>query len=350
MTLGYMMAVAGVILAVVVGLVPNVIWLLWWLVSETGVCARPPYSPFGWTAVALVALLWAVLAYGYWVGRFQVRTVRTAYTSPTLPTAFDDYKIVQISDLHLSTYDDRPAALQRIVEQINALQPDLICFTGDLVTIGVEEAQPYTEILRGLHAKDGVMSVFGNHDFLIYTGLTDTEREKEVERLAAYERDSLGWILLRNAHRIIERNGQTLTVIGVDNSSCGGEGFKTIYRGDLAKAAADTEGFRILLSHDPTHWRAEVVPQTDIALTLSGHTHSGQIRLFGIPLSKITFAESAGWYKEKRQSLDYALNQKRQSLRQEELSLYVNAGIGCTLPVRLNCPSEITLIELKKEQ
>lgn len=331
MTLGFIMALVGVILAVIVGLVPNVIWFLWWLISETGICTRPPYSPFGWTTIALIIALWTLLAYGFFVGRFQVRTVRTVCSASTLPDAFNGYKIVQISDLHLSTYDDRPAALQRIVNTVNALQPDIICFTGDLVTLGVEEAQPYTDILRKLSAKDGVVSVLGNHDMLIYSGLTETEREKEVERLAAYERDSLGWVLLRNAHQVIERNGQKLTVIGVDNSSCGGEGFKTIYRGDLPKATEGTTGFRILLSHDPTHWRAEVVPQTDIELTLSGHTHSGQIRLFGIPLSKITFPESAGWYREQGQSL------------------YVNSGIGCTLPVRLNCPSEITVIELQKE-
>lgn len=328
MTLGYMMIVSGLILGAIVALLPHVVWFVWWVVSETGIVARPAYSPFGWTAVGVVVLLWAVLAYGYWVGRFQVRTVQTTYSSPTLPEVFDGYKIVQISDLHLSTFDDRPAALQHIVDSINALHPDLICFTGDLVTIGTAEATPYTNILRGLRAKDGVVSVLGNHDMLIYTPLTEEQRLKEVERLATYERDSLGWTLLRNAHKVIERNEQRLTIIGVDNSSCGGEGFKTIYMGDLPQALAGTDGFRILLSHDPTHWRAEVLPRTNIELTLSGHTHSGQIRLFGVPLSRMTFPESAGWYTDGRQSL------------------YVNSGIGCTLPVRLNCPSEITLIEL----
>ncbi len=324
------MIVSGLILGAIVALLPHAIWLVWWLVSETGVVARPAYAPFGWTAVGLVVLLWAILAYGYWVGRFQVRTVQTTYSSPTLPEAFDGYKIVQISDLHLSTFDDRPAALQRIVDSINALEPDLICFTGDLVTIGTAEAAPYTDILRSLRAKDGVVSVLGNHDMLIYTPLTEEQRLMEVEQLATYERDSLGWTLLRNAHQIIERNGQTLTIVGVDNSSCGSEGFKTIYMGDIPHALAGTDGFRILLSHDPTHWRAEVLPRTNIELTLSGHTHSGQIRLFGVPLSRISFPESAGWYAEGQQSL------------------YVNSGIGCTLPIRLNCPGEITIIELHR--
>lgn len=186
------------------------------------------------------------------------------------------------------------------------------------------------DILRSLRAKDGVVSVLGNHDMLIYTPLTEEQRLMEVERLATYERDSLGWTLLRNAHQIIERDGQTLTIVGVDNSSCGSGGFKTIYMGDIPHALAGTDGFRILLSYDPTHWRAEVLPRTNIELTLSGHTHSGQIRLFGVPLSRISFPESAGWYTERQQSL------------------YVNSGIGCTLPIRLNCPSEITILELHR--
>lgn len=323
------MGIAAVVLAIVVSIVPNVVWFVWWLVSEIGLCTRPAYSPFAWTAAGLVVIVWAILAYGYRIGRFQVQTVQTAYTSPALPEAFNGYKIIHISDLHLSTYDDRPAALQRIVDTLNAWEPDLICFTGDLVTLGTDEASPYTTILQGLHAKDGIVSVLGNHDMLIYTPLPDTQREEAVERLAAYERDSLGWTLLRNAHKVIVRNGQTLTIVGVDNSSCGGEGFKTIYNGDLPSALRGTEGFRILLSHDPTHWRAEVLPRTDIELTLSGHTHSGQIRIFGVPLSKITFRESAGWFYEGGQAL------------------YVNAGIGCTLPIRLNCPSEITVLVLR---
>lgn len=219
-------------------------------------------------------------------------------------------------------------ALQRIVDSINAQQPDLICFTGDLVTIGVSEANPYTDILRQLHATDGVVSVLGNHDMLIYTHISEQRRLAEVEHLADYERIQLGWHLLRNEHLTIERNGQHINIIGVDNCSCEGEGFRTIYAGDLQKARASTEGFSILLSHDPSHWRAEVL-NTDIPLTLSGHTHSGQMRIFGWAASSVSFKESAGWYE------------------QNGHSLYVNSGIGCTLPVRLNCPSEITVITLQ---
>lgn len=330
-SLSVMMLTAALIVGVSVCLIPNVIWFLWWAIAEMFHFSTPRYAPFAWTAAGLVAAVWLIMAYGFFVGRFRLEVKPTTYTNAQLPKAFEGYKIVHISDLHLSTYNDRPAALQRIVNSINAQQPGLICFTGDLVTIGVSEANLYTDILRQLHATDGVVSVLGNHDMLIYTHLSEQRCLAEVEHLADYERIQLGWHLLRNEHLTIERNGQHINIIGVDNCSCEGEGFRTIYAGDLQKARAGTEGFSILLSHDPSHWRAEVL-NTDIPLTLSGHTHSGQMRIFGWAASSVSFRESAGWYE------------------QNGHSLYVNSGIGCTLPVRLNCPSEITVITLQQLQ
>ena len=434
MSLSLMMLISGAILSLLVALIPHFVWLVWSLLALSGACARPVYAPFGWTTLALVGALWLVLLYVYFVGRFQLQVIPTTYQNASLPSSFDGYKIVQISDLHLSTFDDRPSALQRVVDSVNAQHPDLICFTGDLVTIGVAEAAPYTSILRQLHATDGVVSVLGNHDFMIYTRLTPAEQAGEVERLVAYQQNELGWTVLRNAHHPITRNTptlnthdkqspqisntDTLTIIGVDNSSCGSEGFRTIHHGDLPQALEGTDGFRILLSHDPTHWRAEVLPQTDIPLTLSGHTHSGQIRLFGIPLSSVSFRDNAGWYTESKPSNNHPKNngsitahpendgsitetpqnngstvpqknngsitkfpknsvsitdlQNNESItkisknpeplpnqlpisgaadtpqRPITQSLYVNSGIGCTLPIRLFCPSEITVITLRK--
>lgn len=311
--------------------------------ARTRGCLRAPRLCALWLHNARTArrgVVWFVLLYGYFVGRFQLQVVRTAYHNETLPASFDGYKIVQISDLHLYTFNDRPSALQRVVDSVNAQQPDLICFTGDLVSMGVAEATPYASILRRLQAKDGVVSVLGNHDFMIYNHLSPAEQSAELERLVAFEQTELGWTVLRNAHRVIVRGGDTLTVVGVDNSSCGSEGFRTVYHGDLAQAMAGVSGFSVLLSHDPTHWSAEVLPRTDIPLTLSGHTHSGQIRLFGIPLSSVSFRDNAGWYTERKM---LTAETDAQPLVQ---SLYVNSGIGCTLPIRLNCPSEITVITL----
>ena len=304
-----------------------------------------PFAPFVYTGLALVLLFCGTMLYGYVFGRKQLRVTETTYTSPQLPSSFNEYKIVHISDLHLSSFADSPEFLQRIIDTINAQQPDLICFTGDFVGFGVEEALPFTDILRQLHAKDGIMSVLGNHDFALYHhGLTDAEKEKKVNQLTAYQRDTLGWQLLRNQSYFIQRDSAYLQIIGVDNISCQGQGFQTISRGNLKAALqfrgrptdysleAKGDGMQILLTHDPSHWRGEVIPKTDIPLTLSGHTHAGQVRLFGYPLSSLMFTESEGWYHHEGQSL------------------HINTGLGCTLPIRIGVPPEITVITLLNNQ
>ena len=316
--------IAALVLGIVVAVLPHVVWLLAWLVGK-GFHYTMPYAPFGWTAIALVVVMWAVLAWGCFVGRWRLQTTRMEFAHPDIPSAFDGYRIVHISDLHLSTFDDNPKQLQRFVDSINGLEPDLICFTGDLVTFGTSEAEPYTTMLRQLQAKDGIVSVLGNHDFLIYNRklADDATRQSEVDSVARYEREQLGWRLLRNESTVIERGGGKLTLIGVDNTVGKGQGFSTIDCGDLPKAMAGTDGFRILLTHDPSHWRS------NIPLTLSGHTHSAQVRLFGWTPASWMFKEAWGRYDEGEQTLN------------------VNAGLGCTLPVRLNCPAEITLITLE---
>ena len=332
---------------VVLFLCPTLVWLLCWIVAR--LCHHAmPYAPFAYTGLALVLLFIGTMLYGYWFGRFQLRVQPTTYTSSHVPAAFNGYKIVHISDLHLSSFADNPAFLQRVIDTINAQQPDLICFTGDFVGFGVEEAVPFTDMLRQLHAKDGITSILGNHDFALYHhGLNDEQKEQKVEQLTAYQRDTLGWHLLRNQSYIISRDTAHLQIIGVDNTSCQGQGFQTTSRGDLMKAMrllgdeAKGEKMQILLTHDPSHWRGEVVPTTDIPLTLSGHTHAGQVRLFGYPLSSLMFTESEGWY---HTTPSYT------TLHHTTQSLHINTGIGCTLPVRLGVPAEITVITLQNNQ
>ena len=317
----------------------TVIWCICWLVAR--LCHHTlPYAPFAYIRLTLVALFLCTMLYGYWFGRKQLHITETTYTSSQVPAAFDGYKIVHISDLHISSLADSPAFLQRVIDTINAQQPDLICFTGDFVSFGVEEAFPFTNILRQMHSKDGIMSVLGNHDFALYChGLTYDEKDAKVEQLTAYQRDTLGWHLLRNQVHVITRDTDKLQIMGVDNASCQAQGFQTVYRADMPKVIEeakrqldeDAKGnvMKILLSHDPSHWRIEVVETLNIPLTLSGHTHAGQFKVFGYPISSLMFNESEGWY--------HAGNQ----------SLYINTGIGCTLPVRVGIPAEITLITLR---
>ena len=326
---------------IVLLLCPTLVWLLSWIIAR--LCHHSmPFTPFGYTGLALVLLFCGTMLYGYWFGRKQLRVTETTYSSPLVPAAFNGYKIIHISDLHLSSFADSPEFLQRIIDTINAQQPDLICFTGDFVGFGVEEALPFTDILRQLHAKDGIMSILGNHDFALYHhGLTDAEKEEKVNQLTTYQCDTLGWQLLRNQSYLIQRDSAYLQIIGVDNTSCKGQGFQTISRGDLNAALqfrerptgysleAKGDGLQILLTHDPSHWRGEVIPKTDIPLTLSGHTHAGQVRLFGYPISSLMFTESEGWY------------------HMDNQSLHINTGLGCTLPVRIGVPAEITVLTLQ---
>ena len=183
---------------IVLLLCPTLAWLICWIIARLYHHSMP-YAPFAYTGLALVLLFCGTMLYGYWFGRKQLRVTETSYSSPQVPSTFDKYKIVHISDLHLSSFADSPDFLQRIIDTINAQQPDLICFTGDFVGFGVEEAIPFTHMLRQLHAKDGIMSVLGNHDFALYHhGLNDEQKEEKVNQLTAYQRDTLGWQLLRN--------------------------------------------------------------------------------------------------------------------------------------------------------
>ena len=335
-----------IFLSFVLFLCATVVWFVCWGVARLYHHAMP-FAPFAYVGLGIVVLFLAIMFYGYRFGRFQLRVQHSTYTSDKVTAAFDGYKIVHISDLHLSSLADSPAFLQRVVDTINAQQSDLICFTGDFVGFGVEEATPFTNMLCQLQAKDGVASVLGNHDFALYHhGLSDAQKEDKVEQLAVYQRDTLDWKLLRNQSFVITRDSDALQIIGVDNASCQGQGFQTVYRADLPKAMLLPDSlfvsspsrliasspFKILLSHDPSHWRAEVVPNTDIPLTLSGHTHAGQMRVFGYPLSSLMFTESEGWYE------------------MDDQHLYINTGIGCTLPVRIGVPAEITVITLKKSK
>ena len=332
MSMSKMLLVFMLVLSLLIALVPHLIWLIFWLIAR---CTNHSisYAPFGWTAVGLVVLFWITMAYGYYIGRWRAAVVDVTYTHRGLPQAFDGFKIVQISDLHLSTFDDNPKQLERFVDSINAQQPDLICFTGDLVTIGRQEAEPYAAALRRLHARHGVVSVLGNHDFLIYEptlARDSAARMRAVEALVEFQRNTLGWTLLRDEHiRISADDGSFITILGVDNKNCSNQGFKTVDMGNLPKAMEGTEGFRILLSHDPSHWVAEVLPDTDIPLTLSGHTHAAQIRLFGWTPAAVTFLHTDGRYDEGGQTL------------------YVNVGLGCTAPFRFGANPEITVITLK---
>ena len=256
---------------------------------------------------------------------FQVKEV--TFASADVPPAFDGYRILQLSDMHTGSWIDQGNALQRAVSLCNAQHPDLIVFTGDLVNSRADELKPFMPILSQLQAKDGVYSVLGNHDYGTYVHWdTEADRLANIDTLISRERQ-MGWHMLMNEHHILHRGNDSIALIGVENS--GNPPFPN--RGNLHKAQKGTENlFKVLLSHDPTHWRREVLPRTDIQLMLAGHTHDMQVNLFGFSFSKFVYSEHRGMYLETGRGL------------------YVNVGLGFVMfPMRLGAWPEITIITLK---
>ena len=271
---------------------------------------------------------WLAWLYGTMVERNRFRIKRTEIVSQTLPSSFDGYRVVHISDMHLMSFAGRERALQRAVDKINALEPDLIAFTGDLVTLGPEELDGLQDILSAMTAKDGVYAVLGNHDYSEYRRHDSQQARRESLEVLKRRIREMGWHLLLNENRSIVRGEDKLSVIGVENIS-GNRSFRTY--GDFQQARIGADGaYKILLSHDPSHWRAEVVGKSDVDLTLSGHTHAMQISLLGWSPSSLMYDEYRGLY------------------NQGEQYLYVNTGLGQTaVNARFGATPEITLITLK---
>ena len=319
------------IISVLLALLPHIVYLLAKLV---GLVAhfRVSYRPFGVTALVLVAV-WVLSAiYGNVYGRFRHEVKHVQLSFYNLPAAFDGMRIVHISDLHLDGWVGHKKELQQRVDEINALSPDIICFTGDLVSLSANELKPFVPILQKLRAKQPghVFAVLGNHDYMPYARIGVRERNKAVAELVRMEREELGWTVLLNESEVICHGGDSIAILGCENQSVGAH--PVIQRGDLHKTLlGNEETFCILLTHDPSQWRKEVLPETDIPLTLSGHTHAMQLRLFGFTPSKWIYPECDGLYSEGEQHL------------------YVNIGLGGTLPWRIGATPEITLITLRNK-
>lgn len=267
------------------------------------------------------------LVYGF-VARYFPKVEKVEIVSEKIPAQFDGYKIVQFSDLHVSSFLDNKGKMAKVVEIINEQGADLILFTGDIVSNSASELDGFMEILKGLEAVDGVYSVLGNHDYLLYREWSSEEaRLDEMDMLVSYQQ-KLGWRVLRDENVTISRgDSSSISIIGVENISAG-KHFNT--EGDLSKAMVGAEGsFKILLSHDPSHWRSGVIDKTDIDLTLSGHTHAMQFSILGYSPVSMMYEEYRGLYQEGDQAL------------------YVNIGIGETGPLfRIGTPPEVTLFTL----
>ena len=282
---------------------------------------------FGKTVSSVVAIVTlAYLLFGAIKGKEYFQVKQVVFSSPDLPESFDGYRILQLSDIHAGSWKGNAEALRRAVEICNAQHPDL---AGDLVNSRADEIKEFMPVLSKLRAKDGVFSVLGNHDYATYVQWdSEADRLANIDTLLARQ-EQMGWKMLMNDHQILHRGNDSIALIGVENS--GKPPFPD--RGDLPRAQKGTEGmFKVLLSHDPTHWRRSVLPDTDIQLMLAGHTHDMQINLFGFSFSQFIYPEHKGLYLEGQRGL------------------YVNIGLGYVLfPMRLGAWPEITVITLRRK-
>jgi predicted MPP superfamily phosphohydrolase len=275
--------------------------------------------------------LFGTLIYGFG-NKYRYQVTRVPVKSPSLPEAFRGLKIVQISDIHSGSFNDKKA-VQKGVEKILKEEPDLILFTGDLVNNKADEMDEYRDLFAQLRAPLGVYSVLGNHDYGDYVKW-DTEEQK-IANLNALKKvhADMGWRLLMNEHVVLERDGAQIALLGVENWGAKAS-FPKYGQLDRAYAGAEKYPFKILMSHDPSHWDAQVRKEySDIDLMLSGHTHGMQ---FGVEIPGFRWSP-----------VQYIYNQWAGLYDDGKQKLYVNRGYGFLgYPGRVGILPEITVLEL----
>lgn len=329
---------------------PDTQWLLHLYLLLLGVLVGPKFmfafcSFLGWAhcryhhtrtnwgnLVGLVLASGAVaaVAYGGTFGFRKLNIKHEEYASADLPKAFDGYRIVQFSDAHVGTYGKRYAeVLERAVDSINAQGADMVVFTGDLQNMEPKELYPVLKTLGRIRAKDGVYSVLGNHDYSGYINADAAVKAANEREMVSLQRQ-MGWDLLMNEHRIIRRGADSIVVAGMENDGRPPHPHK----GDIGKTLAGVGkgAFVLMLEHDPSAWRNTILPGSNAQLTLSGHTHAGQVKVFGWSPAAISYKEWDGMYYEGSRAL------------------YVSAGVGGFIPFRLGASNEIVVITLKSKK
>ena len=281
-------------------------------------------------SIPFAATLWGIIRTKY---DYAVRNIKIPIKN--LPEAFEGFKITQISDIHTGSFDNKKA-VARGVEMVNEQGSDIICFTGDLVNnVCTELEEEYVEIFSKLKAPEGVYSILGNHDYGDYHRWSSKEeKEQNMADLFATQK-KMGWDLLLNENRVFERKGQKLALLGVENWSAWSRFPAHGILEDAYKGVEDVPT-KVLLSHDPTHWDAQVRPEyPDIDLTLSGHTHGMQ---FGIEIPGFKWSP-----------VQYMFKQWAGLYTEGDQHIYVNRGFGFIgFSGRVGIRPEITVLELTK--
>lgn len=274
-------------------------------------------------AFSLSAFCLLASAYGVFIGRFNMTPKYITVKNEKMPESFDGYKVLQISDWHFVSLHGSEKEVSEWVDMMNAENPDIICFTGDIITVLSDEMLPFMDALKRLRAKDGKFAIFGNHDFGTYHNWKYMETdEKHIAKMDSLIKET-GFDVLHDEYRIVSKSGDSIAVVGMDEW-------------DLSKIGMNlTVGTRLLLSHDPDFWNLDIDDSSDYFLTLTGHTHAMQVGVeFGGWEASFATFRFPYWHGL------YERNGKQ---------LIVNRGIGCTvIPVRLGMSPEYIVITLKK--
>lgn len=288
-----------------------------------------------WAALAGLfsgVLPFSVVVYGILRTLYRFKVSHTTIHFKHLPEAFDGLRVVQISDIHLGSFNRKYHILERAVKMINKLEPDVILFTGDLVNNYAWELKGWASVLKKLDAKKGKFSVLGNHDYGDYSAWKSAGEKRANLESIQYFHQKIGFELLLNDARVLKSGDDELAIVGVEN--WGKPPFPQY--GDLNKALHEVRDvpFKILLTHDPSHWAEEIAGHTDIALSLSGHTHGMQ---------------AAFKFRNKEWSpIKYRYKHWAGLYEKEGQYLYVNRGLGWLgFPGRLGVRPEISFLELK---
>ncbi len=326
--------------------------MLFTLFDLIGLIGWARYVRIAAMTIALFAAI--LLGYGFFIGRSRYVVHQQTFYFENLPKAFDGYRIAQFSDLHIGTFaDGHQEDVTTIVNLINRQKCDAVLFIGDLVNYETRETDGYKQVLSRLKAPDGIYAVMGNHDYSMYIPAEQAIREADIQELQRRER-SYGWQLLLNDHVVLHRSGDSIAIIGSENDGTGRfpslgnlplatAGLCHVMRSDTTThlliagndtvvAQADDHTFSILMTHDPSHWRRNVIPDTRIDLALAGHTHAGQFKVFGWSPVAFTTKEWSGAYTEGPQILN------------------VSEGIGQVMfPFRFGAWPELNVITLKRK-
>lgn len=287
---------------------------------------RRNYGNFIWLPFAAGAIY--IIMYGFIVGFGKLEVKHLDLYFDDLPEAFEGYRIVHFSDAHVGSFQyDKKSILHRDIDSINAQKADMVVFTGDIQNMQPDELLPVMPLLSKVKAKDGVYSVLGNHDYSIYIDATEDVKKANIKATVDREQQ-MGWTVLRNDNRVIRRDADSLVIAGEENG-----GRKPSPKlADLEKSlhGVGKGAFIVMLQHDPNVWQEKIVPDGRVQLTLSGHTHAGQVSVFGLRFTQLTAHNDYGLYNQDRQQL------------------YVTSGLGGVVAMRFGATAEIAVITLHK--